>query len=671
MNLSDITAKAWILALFIRDDGQRILLGDGWYDFKDSLQHFQPDNIANDVVELQGADGQLLAGQVRRSGTQEFSGYVGDAATPQATVETRRRDFLGFFQVRHKYKVVYIFPDGSAIQRQRGYLVEPATVQEMWQFFPEYHVALSFENVPYYEYAEDNDGNEIYAHTLNLTALTKSLRTGTTIVMTDVSSAYSGMLSWGAYGNTIQDSTPTPTSPVVVRKVAGLQTVTVVRTGEGGSTRTFSLGRNLFDNTQTPVVSLTLATESAIDTGIRVTCGGNGNYAAVVYKIMPTSEYIGETITLHANLSASASNLAYADFVLCDADGGNRQGVGTGLSTSGTTSYTISSFDSTRPFLAIRLYANWGGTAVLGDYCDYTNLQVEVGSATSYAPFFTPIELNKVGAAQDSILGSSGTWTLTKTTKKVIFDGTENWSGSTYNGVFRAQITISDISSIAQSSSFAGFSNFFHKDTRVFGSAIQAGMFCQYTGTNDIYWAAPASVTTLAQWRAWLKSNPTSLYYALNNASATTITNTNLINQLDSVQSVNLYPPDTTITSTPKGQNLGAQNAVQYLTNANEKTINITGTDNTHPTWVVTGPADHPAIKNGTNGLEMKYDATLASGQVLIVDMANKTAMVGSTNVISYISGDWIQIRPGENIIAFTTSNQSGTSKLEWNGVVG
>lgn len=165
MNLDQITTKCWILALFERDDGERLLLGDGWYDFKDSLQHFQPNNIASDIVELQGTDGQLLAGQVRRTASQSFDGYVGDALTSKTEIENRRRQFIQFFRVRRFYKVIYIFPDGSAIQRKRGYLTDAPSVPEMWQKFPEYHVSLSFEDVNYYEYSEDEQGKEIYANT--------------------------------------------------------------------------------------------------------------------------------------------------------------------------------------------------------------------------------------------------------------------------------------------------------------------------------------------------------------------------------------------------------------------------------------------------------------------------------------------------------------------------
>lgn len=164
MNLDQIATKCFILALFIRDDGQRLLLGDGYYDFNQKLQHFQANTIANDVVEIQGDSGQLLAGQVMRSGAQKFEGYIGDATTNRQTIEQKRSDFMAFFRIKHFYKVIYIFPDGTAIQRQRGYLTDAPTIPEIFQKFPEYSVALNFEDANYYEYAEDAEGNEIYAH---------------------------------------------------------------------------------------------------------------------------------------------------------------------------------------------------------------------------------------------------------------------------------------------------------------------------------------------------------------------------------------------------------------------------------------------------------------------------------------------------------------------------
>lgn len=186
MKLADITTKAFILAMVVRDDGERFLLGDGAYEFKDSQQHFQPNIFANDVVELQGTDGQMLAGQVRRTATQTFNGYIGDATTSQTEVEQYRKDFFLFFRKNHYYTVVYVFKDGTAIQRKRGYIVNAPSVPELWQRFPEWSIGLSFEDPNYYEYAEDNLGQEIYAHIQSI----------------DLATAISGGLVWDSYGAT-------------------------------------------------------------------------------------------------------------------------------------------------------------------------------------------------------------------------------------------------------------------------------------------------------------------------------------------------------------------------------------------------------------------------------------------------------------------------------------
>ena len=166
--ISNITTQCWILALFVRDDGERLLLGDGAYDFKSSQQHFKANLIVNDAVDVQGNDGTLLAGQVRRATTQNFDGYVGDATSTPQEIEQYRRDFFAFFLKNHFYEVIYIFQDGTAIKRQKGFLVDAPEIKELFQISPEYHVALNFEDVNYYEYQEDADGNEIYSDSANI-----------------------------------------------------------------------------------------------------------------------------------------------------------------------------------------------------------------------------------------------------------------------------------------------------------------------------------------------------------------------------------------------------------------------------------------------------------------------------------------------------------------------
>lgn len=168
MKLEDITRKCYILALIIRDDGERLLLGDGFYEFKESHQNFIANTYVNDVVELQGTDGQLLAGQIRRSAAQPFDGYIGDASANRQEIEEHRKNFFLFFRKNHYYKAVYIFPDGTAIQRKRGYITDAPSSPELYEDAPEYHIALNFEDPNYYEYAEDTDGEEIFANIVDI-----------------------------------------------------------------------------------------------------------------------------------------------------------------------------------------------------------------------------------------------------------------------------------------------------------------------------------------------------------------------------------------------------------------------------------------------------------------------------------------------------------------------
>lgn len=163
MNLDQIQTKCFILALFIRNDGVRFLLGSGAYEFEQNQLHFTANMYQNDIVEVQGNDGLMLAGQVRRPQSQVFDGFVGDATVRKEDVETYRRNFLQFFRPNHYYKVVYILPSGEAIQRRQGFIVDAPEVKELFEFYPKYHIGLNFEDLNYYSYTEDDDGNETYA----------------------------------------------------------------------------------------------------------------------------------------------------------------------------------------------------------------------------------------------------------------------------------------------------------------------------------------------------------------------------------------------------------------------------------------------------------------------------------------------------------------------------
>lgn len=183
----NIQSTCFILALFVRDDGERFLLGDGMYEFADKQLHFAPNSIQSDIVELQGSDGQLLAGQVMRSSKQTFEGIIGDQTTSRTDIENARRRFINFFKTRHKYQVIYVLPDGRSITRYKGFLTDAPSAQELYQLTPKYSVSLMFEELPYYAYAEDDEGNPDFTDKFLLQRSTQT-------------QVLSGGLKWDAVG---------------------------------------------------------------------------------------------------------------------------------------------------------------------------------------------------------------------------------------------------------------------------------------------------------------------------------------------------------------------------------------------------------------------------------------------------------------------------------------
>lgn len=163
-----IESRCWILAMFIREDGKRLLLGDGAYEFGSKQQHFAPNKISSTTIDVQGDNGVLLAAQTMQASNQTFAGYVGDATMSKQEIEVQRRNFINFFTINTLYEVVYVFPDGSAIKRQRGFVVKAPSVEELWQIHPEYSVTMNFEDVNYYRYEEDANGNEIYGQSATI-----------------------------------------------------------------------------------------------------------------------------------------------------------------------------------------------------------------------------------------------------------------------------------------------------------------------------------------------------------------------------------------------------------------------------------------------------------------------------------------------------------------------
>lgn len=689
MNLDQIATKCFILALFIRDDGQRLLLGDGYYDFNQKLQHFQANTIANDIVEIQGDSGQLLAGQVMRSGTQKFEGYIGDATTNRQTIEQKRSDFMAFFRIKHFYKVIYIFPDGTAIQRQRGYLTDAPTIPEIFQRFPEYSVALNFEDANYYEYAEDAEGNEIYAHIAEL-ALSGNTTGG---LIWDEIGAVSNGISWsgiqtaqGEYiqitndlsleaplasvemlGKAEQAGTPTPTSPQPISVVTG-ENVVKIEGSDSSQEFEVNLGKNLFDK------------DNASRIYAYIQSNTNWRYYNDSYSFRIPCQP-NTTYTLSAN---NPSETIFRAGVT-DSDTIPSSGVDVAI-------YSTTRYSNTN----VPIYLTTGANAkyIVVQIAEETasdtlaTLQLEKGSqATSFAPYFTPIELAKIGSYQDRIFKADSKWYIEKKVGKVVLNGTQNIGTTTYASLYF--VYTSQFSGM-QYQAGAGLSDYFVYNTNSMTDNTQANNTLQDnqmalrggTSTDRLYIKASQFADATA-FKTWLSSNPTTVYYALATPTTTEITNEALIAQLEALGASSLYVGVNNIGT----ETLNAMPTlkIEYYTevdldgagyewepggNTAKTIVTVAGVDSAWPIWTVQGGAQNPTLTNITTGQTISWQGFVPEGQTLTINMAEMTADLAGANVFEYITGEWIRLAPGNNTLAYNAGNADKPSTLSWNGVL-
>lgn len=95
--------------------------------------------------------------------------------------------------------------------------------------------------------------------------------------------------------------------------------------------------------------------------------------------------------------------------------------------------------------------------------------------------------------------------------------------------------------------------------------------------------------------------------------------------------------------------------------------VTNSGTAPAYPILTLTGPLTNPYIQNSTVGKFMQLNRTIAAGEVVTIDMYNKTILLnGSSSLISSKSStsDWWYIAPGTNTITLSTASTSDTGNV-------
>lgn len=188
------------------------------------------------------------------------------------------------------------------------------------------------------------------------------------------------------------------------------------------------------------------------------------------------------------------------------------------------------------------------------------HLQLERGSTpTSYAPYFTPIELCKLGNYQDYIYMSDGKWYVHKAVGKVLLDSSEGWTYAGKTNVYYS----AGIVGYALSDN-APFADYLKGVDNVSGAAAMSASagnsiaFISSTAATRLYIKSSTlgGDTTGANLRAWLSAHNVSLYYALATPTDTEITNTALIDQLNALKNGGSYTGTTYIKVSATDPNL-------------------------------------------------------------------------------------------------------------------
>lgn len=177
-----------------------------------------------------------------------------------------------------------------------------------------------------------------------------------------------------------------------------------------------------------------------------------------------------------------------------------------------------------------------GGTESADDMVG--SVQVELGStATAYAPYLEPLELAKIGTYQDRIYKTDGKWYVEKQVGKVVLDESEDgWTFQPSNAPFRYRLTGS-YSTYDDASTF--ISDYFQSVAWNVSWAKYDYLMSPNSGNNVLVFRY-TGISTLEDFKTWLSTHPTTVYYALATPTITQITNQTLIDQLEALAGATL-----------------------------------------------------------------------------------------------------------------------------------
>jgi len=247
-----------------------------------------------------------------------------------------------------------------------------------------------------------------------------------------------------------------------------------------------------------------------------------------------------------------------------------------------------------------------------------TKVQLEKGfQATSFAPYFTPIELAKVGTYQDYIWNDGGTWKIHKSTAVAVLDGTENWaeSGSTHERfvIGSAQTTFSLLAK--GTPSYKSKCDYFKFQEG--GTAWTGIGRCGFDGLGT-FWCMISGMSSLADFKTWLGTNNVRVYYPLATPTDTEITDETLRAQLNFLASLYEGENNISLVGTGAQGEMAISYATDYTVNqdvitidSQARTITLNGQDVYH---LKTSESEFLVLAPGENKLYLTSEVSDDSG---------------------------------------------------------
>lgn len=337
-----------------------------------------------------------------------------------------------------------------------------------------------------------------------------------------------GKLLWGrlAYnttygGDTDQDGTPTPDVPIDVDMVTGSQTIKVH-------------GKNLFDINSLAQGSVTVS--DGIASG---TAGQFYTEFSSGITLLSTSPIMSITVTGYRDGESSTGNGLLFRAIYTDETTENI--VIFPNSTISPTTLTGST-DSSKTLDKIAIVYGSGSS----NMWHLTQIQIEAGSTPSsyevyqssdYTLNLGSTKLYKIGSYQDYIYKSGSEWYIQNNIAKVVFTGAsdETWTGGSSN-IYFFHVVEGAYQPENRSTKAAILSDYYPVFTynQVASTTIDYGVALDSNNAGR-FAIRNKDCANATDFKTWLASNNTTVYYPLATPTDTQITDSTLISQLEAI----------------------------------------------------------------------------------------------------------------------------------------